>query len=251
MTRTISTACCSVTALASSRGAVPKASPATAGLVRSGCLIQSTNAATPAWATSPSQDRFSADMARNQGSRRSIDVIAAVPSAPMAWSSRAIVSARTRPPSFWSGSGWLAPFARDVTDSACHCRRLRSFVGSPGARLSADELIAAVAAAWGSGGSSPRVGAGLRCCLRGLAGHLCRRNLLVRARDGSGEARPQQRHRGKDGREQQRRARRRPADADAVHDRTLHERPNGVADAEGDEEEAENAAAERQRRVEL
>ena len=81
MTRTISTACWSVTALASSRGAVPNTSPTTAGLVRSGCLIQSTKAATPACATRPSQDLCSADMPRNQGSRRSIASIAAVPSA--------------------------------------------------------------------------------------------------------------------------------------------------------------------------
>ena len=61
MTRTISTACCRLTARASSRGAVPNTSPATSR-ARSGCLIQSTKAAMPAWATRPSQDRFSADM---------------------------------------------------------------------------------------------------------------------------------------------------------------------------------------------
>ncbi len=97
MIRTISTACCRLTARASSRGAVPNTSPATAGRLRSGCWTQSTNAATPAWATSPSQDRFSADMARNQGSRRSIEAIAAAPSALMDCSSRAMVSSRTRP----------------------------------------------------------------------------------------------------------------------------------------------------------
>ena len=96
VTRTISTACCRVTARASSRGAVPNTSTATDGRPRLGCLIQSTNAAMPAWATRPIQDRFSADIERNQASRSSIEAIAAVPSEPMARSSRCTVSARTR-----------------------------------------------------------------------------------------------------------------------------------------------------------
>ena len=95
MTRTISTACCSRTARASSRGAVPKTSVA-AGRARSGWRIQSTNAAMPACATRPSQDRFSADIRRNHGSRASIAAIAAVPSAPMDRSIRATVSGCTR-----------------------------------------------------------------------------------------------------------------------------------------------------------
>ncbi len=94
MTRTISTACCRLTARASSRGAVLNTS-VTAGRFRSGCLIQLTNAATPAWATRPSQDRFSADMLRYHGSRLSMAAIAAVPSAPEARSIRRSVSALT------------------------------------------------------------------------------------------------------------------------------------------------------------
>ena len=95
MTRTISTACCRLTARASSRGAVPNTS-VSAGRLRSGCLIQSRNAAMPAWATRPSQDRFSADMLRNHGSRSSMAAMAAVPSAPVARSIRRTVSACTR-----------------------------------------------------------------------------------------------------------------------------------------------------------
>src|ERR1700722_18332601 len=120
MILTISTACCRLTARASSRGAVPNTSPATAGLLRSGCFTQSTNAATPAWATSPSQDLFSADSARNHGSRESIEVIAAVPSALMDCSSRAMVSARTlllaRP------GAWADDVAFALTCSGCHVR---------------------------------------------------------------------------------------------------------------------------------
>src|SRR6185437_13404995 len=116
MTRTISTACCRLTALASSRGAVPNTSPATAGLPRSGCFTQSTNAATPAWATRPSQDRFSADMARNQGRRRSIEAIAPVPRALIDCSRRVMVSALTRP-----GAGPArAPGLSALTGLACH-----------------------------------------------------------------------------------------------------------------------------------
>ena len=96
MTRSISTACCRLTARASSRGAVPNTSPATAGRSRSGWRIQSTNAAIPACATRPSHDRFSADMARNQGSRLSIDAMAAVPRLPIDRSMRATVSSCTR-----------------------------------------------------------------------------------------------------------------------------------------------------------
>ena len=95
MTRIISIACCRLTARASSRGAVPNTS-LPAGRCRSGCLIQSTNAAMPAWAISPSQDRFSADIRPNHGSRSSIAAIAAVPSVPVARSIRRTVSGCTR-----------------------------------------------------------------------------------------------------------------------------------------------------------
>ena len=50
----------------------------------------------PAWATRPSQDRFSADMLRNHGSRSSIAAMAAVPSVPVARSIRRTVSSCTR-----------------------------------------------------------------------------------------------------------------------------------------------------------
>ena len=86
---------------AEARGAVPNTS-VTAGRSRSGCLIQSRNAAIPAWATSPSQDRFSADMFRYHGSRLSMAAIAAVPSAPVARSIRRTVSALTRGPTPWA-----------------------------------------------------------------------------------------------------------------------------------------------------
>ena len=108
MTRTISTACCRLTARASSRGAVPNTSPVTAGLARSGCFTQLTNAAMPACATRPSHDLFSADIAANQGSLSSMAAIAAVPRAPVARSRRRTVSAWTplRP-------GCLAPSPAD------------------------------------------------------------------------------------------------------------------------------------------
>ena len=91
ITRAISTVCCRLTARANSLGAVPNTCPATPGRSRSGCFTQSTNVASAAWATRPSQDRFSADIARNQGSRLSIDAMAAVPSGPMERSSRRTV----------------------------------------------------------------------------------------------------------------------------------------------------------------
>ena len=52
----------------------------------------------PACATRPSQERFSADMARNHGSRLSIDAMAAVPRLPIDFSMRATVSSCTRLP---------------------------------------------------------------------------------------------------------------------------------------------------------
>ena len=91
MTRTISTACWRLTARASSRGAVTNTSVA-AGRIHSGCLIQSTNEAMPACATSPSHERFSAVILRNQGSRSSIAAIAAVPRVPIDRSIRRTVS---------------------------------------------------------------------------------------------------------------------------------------------------------------
>src|ERR1700722_11361712 len=118
MIRTISTACCRLTARASSRGAVPNTSTATEGRPRLGCLTQSTKAAMPAWATRPIQERFSADMERNQDSRCSIEAMAAVPREPMARSSRATVSARTLP----GGAAPFPPVTRSaaVMLSACH-----------------------------------------------------------------------------------------------------------------------------------
>jgi hypothetical protein len=95
MTRIISTACCRLTARASSRGAVPKISPATAGRLRPGCFTQSTNAATPACATRPSHDRCSADIRRNQGSRDSIEAMAAAPRSLIDASRLRIVSSLT------------------------------------------------------------------------------------------------------------------------------------------------------------
>ena len=50
----------------------------------------------PACATSPSHDRFSADIFLNHGSRSSIAAIAAVPSAPIDRSIRRTVSGCTR-----------------------------------------------------------------------------------------------------------------------------------------------------------
>ena len=116
--RTISTVCCRLTARASSRGAVPNTSPATDGRPRPGCFTQSTKAAMPAWATSPIQDLFSADMARNQASRWSMDAMASVPSDPIARSSRWIVSSRTWP----RGSGALVSPALStaVTPASLH-----------------------------------------------------------------------------------------------------------------------------------
>src|ERR1035437_4332092 len=132
MTRIISTACCRLTALASSRGAVPNTSPATAGRPRSGCLTQSTKAATPAWATSPSQDRFSADIRRNHGSRRSMDAIAAVPSELIDPSRRRMVSWLA---CLFAGSpDGCVPFA--VADSGSAITLPACHAGGPAARRS-------------------------------------------------------------------------------------------------------------------
>ncbi len=91
-TRTSSTVCCRVTDRVSSRGAVPNTS-ALMACGASGCRNQSTNAATPACATRLTQDRFSAGMARYQGSTSSIRAIAALASAPMLASRRRMVTA--------------------------------------------------------------------------------------------------------------------------------------------------------------
>ncbi len=93
--RTISTVCCSVTARASSRGAVPN----TSALIvcgASGCRYHSVNAAIPAWATSPTQDRLSAGIARYQGSSSSIRAMAALASVPVDRSRLRTVAARRR-----------------------------------------------------------------------------------------------------------------------------------------------------------
>ena len=79
----------------------------TAGRLRSGCLSQSRNAAMPAWATRPSQDRFSADMLRYHGSRSSMAAMAAVPSAPVA---RSIRARSPRPPAAWTCEPAASPF---------------------------------------------------------------------------------------------------------------------------------------------
>ena len=92
----MSTVCCSDTERFSSRGAVPKNSMLGAGRSSAACENHSTNAAMPAWATRPIHERSSADRARNQGRRSSMRAIAAVPSAPIAFSNRRAVSSRTR-----------------------------------------------------------------------------------------------------------------------------------------------------------
>ena len=63
---------------------------------RPACWNHSTNAAIPACATRPTQERSSAVSARNHGSRSSIRDMAAVPSVPMARSSLRVVSSRVR-----------------------------------------------------------------------------------------------------------------------------------------------------------
>ena len=75
----------------------------------------------PAWATRPIQDRFSADMERNQDSRSSIEAMAAVPSEPMARSSRWTVSGRTRP----AGAAPFPPVTRSAAVMLSGCHGLR------------------------------------------------------------------------------------------------------------------------------
>ena len=131
MTRTISTACWSRTARASSRGAVPNTSVA-AGRIRSGCLTQSTNDAMPACATRPSHERFSAVILRNQGRRSSIAAIAAVPSAPIDRSIRATVSGCTRAAS--PGRPPVPPSAVAALPHLPAARRLLASRPRPGSR---------------------------------------------------------------------------------------------------------------------
>ena len=175
--RTISTACCKVTARASSRGAVPNTSLATARRPRSGCLTQSTKAAMPAWATRPIHDRFSADIARNHGSRCSMDAMAAVPSDPIARCSRWMVSSRTRPagpprtcpPPSWS---LAAPAPRSAWPAAvippeCHGARAvgaRQASWGPGRPVLA---CAWQASAVGGAASRSRLAGGFRSRLAG------------------------------------------------------------------------------------
>ncbi len=90
--RTISTVCRSVIALVSSRGAVPKTSVLMACGV-SGCRNHSVNAAIPAWATSPIQERFSGGMARYHGNWSSMRAMAAAASFPEDCSSLRTVAA--------------------------------------------------------------------------------------------------------------------------------------------------------------
>ncbi len=91
-TRTSSTVCCRVTDRVSSRGAVPNTS-ALIACGASGCRNHSTKAATPAWATRFTQDRFSAGIARYHGSTSSMRAIAAEASVPMLASRRRMVAA--------------------------------------------------------------------------------------------------------------------------------------------------------------
>ncbi len=88
-----STVCCKVTALASSRGAVPKTSAviARAGV---GSRNHSMNAAMPAWATRLTQERSSGGIARYQGRVASIRWLAAAASCPIARSNRWTVAMR-------------------------------------------------------------------------------------------------------------------------------------------------------------
>ncbi len=79
--RTISTVCRSVIARVSSRGAVPKTSVLIACGV-SGCRNHSVNAAIPACATRPIQERFSGGIARYHGSVASMRAMAAAASLP-------------------------------------------------------------------------------------------------------------------------------------------------------------------------
>ncbi|CAD5944627.1 exported protein of unknown function [Streptomyces sp. KY75] len=90
--RTISTVCRSVIARVSSRGAVPNTSVEMACGV-SGCRNHSVNAAIPAWATRPIQDRFSGGIARYHGSDSSMRAIAFAASRPEDCSSRFRVAA--------------------------------------------------------------------------------------------------------------------------------------------------------------
>ena len=94
-TRTSSTVCCRVTDRVSSRGAVPNTS-ALIAWAASGWRNHSTNAATPAWATRLTHDRFSAGIARYQGSASSIRAIAASARVPMLRSRRRTVAGDCR-----------------------------------------------------------------------------------------------------------------------------------------------------------
>ncbi|CAM5694113.1 hypothetical protein STENM327S_02161 [Streptomyces tendae] len=85
--RTISTVCRSVIARVSSRGAVPNTSVEMAWGA-SGRRNHSVNAAMPAWATSPIQERFSGGIARYHGSVSSIRAMACAASDPEDCSSR-------------------------------------------------------------------------------------------------------------------------------------------------------------------
>lgn len=85
--RTISTVCRSVMARVSSRGAVPNTSVEIA-CGASGCRNHSVNAAIPACATSPIQERFSGGMTRYHDSVSSIRAMACAARDPADFSSR-------------------------------------------------------------------------------------------------------------------------------------------------------------------
>ncbi len=85
--RTISRVEPRLTDRTSSRGAVPNTSGGTCSSAF-GSRNQATKAPMPAWATSPTQERSSALIARYQGSRSSIRATAAVDSVPTPCSTR-------------------------------------------------------------------------------------------------------------------------------------------------------------------
>lgn len=109
--RTISTVWRRVMARVSSRGAVPKTSVEIACGV-SGCRNHSVNAAMPACATRPIQDRFSGGIARYHGRVSSMRAIALAASRPEDFSSRRSVAVCG-----WAGAGCAARVAGECSRS--------------------------------------------------------------------------------------------------------------------------------------
>src|SRR6056297_1547800 len=85
--RTKATVCSREITRANSRGAEPKMSAVSRG-ASCGSATHSKNAEMPAWATSPTQARSSADSCRYQGYADSIRIVASVASSPLAAVSR-------------------------------------------------------------------------------------------------------------------------------------------------------------------